>query len=109
MGQGKDDTIGDCVAEMNDADLKQGTMLDIYPGAVEEVAIVNRMDLEADCWGWSNESYANNWRTPQWRLPHGRYLVSVTVRRWTPFCKIEIVLPTAVTLSSVPAVSTPLL
>lgn len=55
--------------------------MDVYPGEKEpeilDVAV--RFAGEPDCYGWNNESYFNNWRTPHWRLPRGTYLVRVVI------------------------------
>lgn len=55
--------------------------MDIYPGEVELLNIAGKFDDDADCYGWSNESYFSDpvWRNPNWRLPVGRYLVKVVV------------------------------
>ena len=34
---------------------------------------------EPECYGWNNESYFNNWRTPDWKLDRGTYLVRVVI------------------------------
>lgn len=53
--------------------------IDVYPGEQELLDIAVRFEGEPDCYGWNNESYVHNWRNPQWKLPHGRYLVKVAV------------------------------
>lgn len=55
--------------------------IDVYPGEAERLDVAGRFDNEAECYGWSNESYFSDpvWRNPDWRLPSGRYLVKVTV------------------------------
>jgi hypothetical protein len=53
--------------------------IDVYPGEEEKLDVAVRFHGEPDCYGWNNESYNNNWRTPRWRLPHGRYLAKVTI------------------------------
>jgi len=53
--------------------------IDVYPGEEEMLDVAVRFQGEADCYGWNNEVYGNNWRTPRWRLPRGRYLVKVVV------------------------------
>jgi hypothetical protein len=53
--------------------------IDVYPGEEEILDVAVRFDGETDCYGWNNEAYGNNWRTPRWRLPRGRYLVKVVV------------------------------
>ena len=55
--------------------------VDVYPGELERLDIAAKFDDEGECYGWSNENYFSVpiWRNPDWRLPHGRYLVKVTV------------------------------
>lgn len=53
--------------------------IDVYPGEEELLDVAVRFDGENDCYGWNNESYFNNWRTPGWKLPRGRYLVKVVI------------------------------
>lgn len=64
-------------------DFARGTTesrMDVYPGEEEMLDVAVRFDGEAECYGWNNEVYGNNWRTPRWRLPGGqRYLVKVVV------------------------------
>ena len=50
------------------------TRIDVYPGEEEMLDVAVRFDAEEACYGWNNEVYGNNWRTPRWRLPRGRYL-----------------------------------
>ncbi|MCM8782140.1 MAG: hypothetical protein NC828_03720, partial [Candidatus Omnitrophica bacterium] len=30
-------------------------------------------------YGWNNEAYLNNWKTPQYKLPEGDYKVKVNI------------------------------
>jgi hypothetical protein len=55
--------------------------MDVFPGSGEKMDIAARFDNEAECYGWSNQNYFSDpvWRSPDWRLPAGRYLVKVTV------------------------------
>ncbi len=61
--------------------LTSASRMDVYPGEKEALDVAVRMDSDADCYGWSNESYFSNplWRNPNWRLPYGRYLVMVVI------------------------------
>lgn len=61
------------------ARLGTDSRIDVYPGDEEKLDVAVRFDGEPDCYGWNNESYAHNWRTPQWKLSKGRYLAKVTV------------------------------
>lgn len=53
--------------------------IDVYPGEEEILDVAVRFDGEPDCYGWNNEAYLNNWRTPSWKLPRDRYLVEVVI------------------------------
>lgn len=55
--------------------------IDVYPGESEELDVAVRLDDEEPCYGWNNETYFGDtpWRSPQWRLERGRYLVRITV------------------------------
>ena len=63
--------------------------IDVYPGEAERLDVAGRFDNEAECYGWSNESYFSNpkWRNPGWRLSPARYLVRVTVVSAGEKCK----------------------
>jgi hypothetical protein len=52
---------------------------DCFPGTSELIDIAARFDNDEDCFGWSNDSYVKGWRNAEYRLPKGRYLVTVTV------------------------------
>jgi hypothetical protein len=55
--------------------------MDVYPGEQELLDVAARHDNEPECYGWNNEAYLQPsvWRTPEWRIPYGRYLVKVVV------------------------------
>jgi hypothetical protein len=53
--------------------------MDVYPGEDEIFDVAVRFLGEQEGYGWNNESYYNNWRTPDWRLPRGTYLVRAAV------------------------------
>lgn len=55
--------------------------IDVYPGEVTPLDVVVKFDGEDEAYGWSNLNYGCNppWRHPDWKLPQGRFLVSVTV------------------------------
>jgi hypothetical protein len=56
------------------------SQVDIAPDEEESLDIVARFDNDAQCYGWSNESYSRSWRNPAWLIPFGRYLVRVSIR-----------------------------
>jgi hypothetical protein len=53
--------------------------MDVYPGEEETLDVAVRWAGEPDCYGWNNESYFNNWRTPDWRLQRGVRLVRTVI------------------------------
>jgi len=53
--------------------------VDVYPGEEQLFDVASRFDDEVDCYGWNNEAYLNLWRSPNWKLPQGRYLVKAVV------------------------------
>jgi hypothetical protein len=53
--------------------------MDVYPGEQETLDVVVRFKGDQECYGWNNESYFNNWRTPDWKLDRGTYLVRVVI------------------------------
>jgi hypothetical protein len=63
---------------LNPEELK--VTVDIYPGDSEPLDVAIRVDQEVDAYGWNNETYFyQNWRNPQRKLNHERYLVEVIV------------------------------
>jgi hypothetical protein len=54
---------------------------DCHAGSEEPIDVVARFDNDTDCYGWTNDNYLPNkgWRNPDWRLPSGRFLVTITV------------------------------
>jgi hypothetical protein len=53
---------------------------DVYPGEGELLDVAVRFDDDnTGCYGWNNDSYFHNWRTPDWRLPRARYLVKAVI------------------------------
>jgi hypothetical protein len=63
------------------AKLTSESRIDVYPGETELLDVAVRFDSEADCYGWNNEAYFSPtlWRTLDWKLGAGRYLVKVVV------------------------------
>jgi hypothetical protein len=55
--------------------------VDIQASESALLDVAARFDQETSCWGWNNEAYFNNnnWRTPRWELPPGRYLVRAVI------------------------------
>lgn len=54
--------------------------IDIQPGSVETLDTVVRFDIDAECYGWSNENFWQGMRHPTWKLTAARYLIKATVR-----------------------------
>ena len=53
--------------------------MDVYPGEEEILDVAVRFKGEPECYGWNNESYFNNYRTPDWKLDRGVHLVRVVI------------------------------
>jgi len=55
--------------------------IDVYPGETELLDVAARFDNEDECYGWNNEAYFSPvpWRSQQWKLERGRYLVKVDI------------------------------
>jgi hypothetical protein len=58
----------------------------VYPGENELLDIAVRLDDEADCYGWDNESFFTDWRNQKWQLGSGRHLVKVEITSSGPRC-----------------------
>jgi len=54
---------------------------DIYSGESEQLDLAVRFDDDGECYGWCNDNYNSNpqWRNPDWKLGHKKYLVEVTI------------------------------
>lgn len=61
---------------------------DIYSGESEQLDVAVRFDDDVECYGWCDDNYRSNplWRTPDWELGSGIYLVKVTVRYSSTKC-----------------------
>jgi hypothetical protein len=55
------------------------SIVDVYPGEEEILDVAVRINGEAECYGWNNESYFHGYRTPDWKLGRGVYLVRVII------------------------------
>lgn len=55
--------------------------MDVYPNESADIDVAVKLDNEAMCYGWSNESYFSEprWRPANWRLNQVRYIVRVTI------------------------------
>ena len=58
----------------------------LYPDPVtipvnskEFLDVVTKYDRDFEAYGWNNEAYVHNWRTPQYKLSRGSYIVKVTI------------------------------
>jgi hypothetical protein len=67
------------VAIIDQARIDAESRVDIQPGEKVRLDIAARFDAEQPCYGWNNEAYVHNWRSPQWMLRSGRYLVRAVV------------------------------
>lgn len=61
------------------ARLATPSRVDVYPGEEEILDVAIRFDGETESYGWNNESYANRWRNPKWKLGRDRYLIRVVI------------------------------
>lgn len=59
--------------------LTTDSRIDVYPGETELLDVAVRLDEDEQCYGWNNEAYFFQWRTPGWMLARGRYLVHAVV------------------------------
>lgn len=50
----------------------------IPAGNEELLDVIAQCRGEEAAYGWNNESYLNNWRTPRYMLPGGDYRVRIT-------------------------------
>jgi hypothetical protein len=64
---------------IDQARINAESRVDIQPGEGVRLDIAARFDDEQPCYGWNNEAYSHNWRSPQWALPPGRYVVRAVV------------------------------
>lgn len=61
--------------------------IDVYAGEEELLDVAVRFHGVKECYGWNNESYLHDWRTPEWKLEPGRYLVKVEITSSGQRCK----------------------
>lgn len=48
-------------------------------GDSEYLDIIVKYENDSEAYGWNNEAYIHDWRTPHYKLDCGRYLVKVTI------------------------------
>lgn len=53
---------------------------DIPSGEGADLDIAIRLNGEEECYGWTDESYINNWKHPQWKLDRGRYIAKISIK-----------------------------
>lgn len=58
----------------------------LYPDPVtipvnekEYLDIINKYENDKEAYGWNNEAYFNDWRTPHYKLGRGKYLVKISM------------------------------
>jgi len=54
--------------------------ISILPGDSELLDIFTHSERDTDAYGWNNDSYNNSWRTPQYRLEKGDYIIRVDIK-----------------------------
>jgi hypothetical protein len=51
----------------------------IVAGSSEILDVITKYQYDQEAYGWNNEAYFNDWRTPQYKLNQGKYKIKVTV------------------------------
>jgi hypothetical protein len=45
----------------------------------ETLDVIAKYENEKEAYGWNNEAYFNNWRTPNYKLERGKYRVKISI------------------------------
>lgn len=53
--------------------------VNIIAGKEEILDVVVMKEGETEAYGWNNEAYLNNWKTPKYKLPKGNYKVKIDI------------------------------
>lgn len=58
----------------------------LYPDPVtipvneaENLDVIAKNEKDKEAYGWNNEAYFNNWRTPKFKLERGKYTVKISI------------------------------
>jgi hypothetical protein len=58
----------------------------LYPDPVtipineaENLDVITKYENDKEAYGWNNEAYFNNWRTPKFKLDRGKYAVKISI------------------------------
>lgn len=53
--------------------------ISITRGKEEVLDVVVMKQNESDAYGWNNEAYLNNWKTPLYKIPKGKYNIKINI------------------------------
>ena len=45
----------------------------------ETLDVITKCENDKEAYGWNNEAYFNNWRTPEYKLERGKYRVKISI------------------------------
>ena len=48
-------------------------------GEKEYLDVIAKYEKDKEAYGWNNEAYFHNWRTPSYKLERGKYLIKITI------------------------------
>jgi len=51
----------------------------IFAGNQEVLDVIVQQEGDSSCYGWNNEAYLNNWKTPAFKLLEGNYKVKINI------------------------------
>jgi hypothetical protein len=51
----------------------------ISVGESEYLDVITKYEKDKEAYGWNNAAYFNNWRTPNYKLERGQYLVKISI------------------------------
>lgn len=46
---------------------------------IEYLDVITKYENDKEAYGWNNEAYSNNWRTPKYKLERGKYTIKVSI------------------------------
>ena len=72
---------GASVAFLDPSRATAESRIDVYPGERTRLDVAAKFDSEDEAYGWSNLNYFSDppWRSREWKLPRGRYLVAISI------------------------------
>ena len=45
----------------------------------EFLDVITKHEDDEEAYGWNNEAYLHNWRTPNYKLERGKYLIKISI------------------------------